>query len=249
MLQANSPIPLYKQLYHQLRQAIQEGEYEVGKRLPSERRLAAYHGISRLTARRALELLAQEGYVRAYQGKGCFVAHSASQTLGRIYDGSTLEEFTAGTIQHGITSTRRILSRSIVQASHNVADHLHIPPQTKTVRIRRLRLSNDVPIALDTAYLPYPLCQPLMDIDLEKQSLYRSLEMDLHIQLAYANQTIRATLGKDGDLPLLGLKAPAAVLQLERETYDNHGQVIEFLDAVYRGDRYDLHRPPYRAEI
>ena len=244
MLQANSPVPLYRQLYHHLRQAIEDGEFEVGQKLPSERNLAADYGISRLTARRAFEILKQEGYVRAYQGKGCFVAHSAS----RIYDGTPVEGFNAATIRRGMTPTSRVLSCSVVPANGEVASHLHIEKSEKTVRIRRLRLSNDIPVALDTAYLPYPLCEPLLDIDLEKQSLYSSLEMQLHIRLAYANQTIRATLAKDNDLPLLGLTAPAPVLQLHRETYDSQGQVIEYLDAVYRNDQYDLHQVPYRTE-
>lgn len=128
-----------------------------------------------------------------------------------------------------------------------MVSHLHIEKCEKTVRIRRLRLCNDIPVALDTAYPPYPLCEPLLDIDLEKQSLYRSLEMQLHIRPAYAKQTIRATLGKDNDLSLLGLRAPAAVLRLQRQTYDSQGQVIEFLDAVYRRDMHDLHLFPYRA--
>ena len=245
MLQANSPVPLYRQLYHQLRQAIEEGELELGRKLPSERRLAADHGISRLTVRRALDILRQEGCIRAYQGKGCFVARSTS----RIIDGAAIEGFSAVTIRNGMTPTSRVLSCSVVPANNEVASRLRIEKRGKTVRIRRLRLSNDVPIAVDTAYLPYPLCEGLLDIDLEKQSLYGALETQLRIQLAYANQTIRATLGKDNDLPLLGLRPPAAVLQLQRETYDNRGQVIEFLDAICRGDKYDLHLFPSRIGV
>jgi len=244
MLQANSPVPLYKQLYHQLRQAIEEGEFEVGRKLRSERQLAADYGISRLTARRAFDILRQEGYVRAYQGKGCFVAHSASH----IYDGAAIEGFNTATIRRGMTPTSRVLSCGIVPANSEVAGRLHIRKCEKTVRIRRLRLCNDIPIALDTAYLPYPLCEPLLEINLETQSLYRSLEMKLHIRLAYAKQTIRTTLGKDNDLSLLGLRAPAVVLQLQRETYSSQGQVIEFVDAVYRRDQYDLYLFPHRAE-
>jgi len=244
MLQANSPVPLYKQLYHHLRQAIEEGEFEVGRKLRSERQLAADYGISRLTARRAFDILRQEGYVRAYQGKGCFVAHSAPH----IYDGAALEGFSAATLRLGMTPTSRVLSCSVVPANSEVAGHMRIEKCQKTVRIRRLRLSNDKPVALDTVYLPYPLCEPLLDIDLEKESLYRFLEMQLHIQLAYTNQTIQAILGKDVDLPLLELRAPAAVLQLQRETYDSQGQVIEFASAIYRGDKYNLRRFPYRAK-
>ena len=73
MLRANSPIPLYVQLYNQLRNAIDEGSFQTGKQIPSERRLAAEYGISRLTARKALSRLREEGYVSAHQGKGSFV--------------------------------------------------------------------------------------------------------------------------------------------------------------------------------
>lgn len=244
MLYANSPVPLYKQLYHQLRQAIEEGEFEVGRKLRSERQLAADHGISRLTARRAFSILRQEGYVRAYQGKGCYVAHSASH----IYDGAAVEGFNAATIRRGMMPTSRVLSCSVAPANSEVAGHLHIEHREKTVRIRRLRLCNDIPVAVDTAYLRYPLCAALLEIDLEKQSLYRSLEMQLKIRLAYAKQTFREILGKDNDLSLLGLRAPAAVLQLQRETYDSHGQVVEFVDAVYRRDKYNPHLFAHRAE-
>ena len=176
---------------------------------------------------------------------GCFVARSTS----RIIDGTAIEGFSAATIRRGMTPTSRVLSCSVVPASNEVASRLRIEKRGKTVRIRRLRLSNGTPVALDTAYLPYPLCERLLDIDLERQSLYRALETQLHIQLAYANQTIQAALGKDHDLPLLGLRAPAAVLQLQRETYDSRGQVIEFLDAVYRGDKGDLRLFPHRIGV
>jgi len=113
MLQANSPVPLYRQLYYQLRRAIEEGEFEVGRKLRSERQLAADYGISRLTARRAFDILRQEGYVRAYQGKGCFVAHSASH----IHDSAAVEGFNAATIRRGMTPTSRVLSCSVVPAN------------------------------------------------------------------------------------------------------------------------------------
>jgi GntR family transcriptional regulator len=73
MLHANSKVPLYLQLYHELRNAIEDGAYEVGRKLPSERQLAANYGISRLTARRAVKMLINEGYIQAVQGRGSFV--------------------------------------------------------------------------------------------------------------------------------------------------------------------------------
>lgn len=77
MLYANSPTPLYRQLYRQFLVAIDTGKLPAGRKLPSERRIAAEYGISRITARKALSLLIEEGYVVAHQGKGTFVSQTA----------------------------------------------------------------------------------------------------------------------------------------------------------------------------
>jgi len=78
MLNTQKPEPLYQQLYTQLKQNIESGALSPGDRLPSERRLAANHGISRLTARKAMLLLVQEGYANSYHGKGAFVVGPGS---------------------------------------------------------------------------------------------------------------------------------------------------------------------------
>jgi hypothetical protein len=76
-LQAESAMPLYQQLYTHLQQSIEQGTLEVGAQLPSERRIATECGISRLTARKAFQLLAQQGYVVTHQGKGSYVMWGA----------------------------------------------------------------------------------------------------------------------------------------------------------------------------
>jgi len=78
MLNTRKLEPLYQQLYIQLKQNIESGALSPGDRLPSERKLAANYGISRLTARKAMLLLVQEGYVNSYHGRGAFVAKSKS---------------------------------------------------------------------------------------------------------------------------------------------------------------------------
>lgn len=232
MLRADSSVPLYKQLYHQLRVEIEEGDYKVGAKLPSERELAAYHGISRLTARRAVDILREEGLIRVFQGKGSYIARAKAHS----YNDRHLQGFTELMLEQGIAPTSQLLGRGLVHATRDIADRLGIRTTDQAIRIRRLRLANDYPIAIHTAYLPYPLCSPLLDIDLEKHSLYRMLEEMLGIRPARANETIQTVLGADTDLPLLGVHPPAAVLQLERGTYDAEGRPIEYLSAIYRDD-------------
>ena len=74
MLRANSSIPLYMQLYRQIRSEIEQGSLGFGGQLPSERQLAADYGISRITARKALSMLREEGIISARRGRGSFVA-------------------------------------------------------------------------------------------------------------------------------------------------------------------------------
>jgi GntR family transcriptional regulator len=241
MLRADSSVPLYKQLYHQLRVKIEQGGFEIGAKLPSERELAACHGISRITARRAVDILRDEGYIRIFQGKGSYVAHARQHAPSNRW----LQGFTELMLEQGAAPTSRLLSRGLVAATSDVAHHLGIRTTDQAIRIRRLRFANDHPIAIHTAYLPYPLCSPLLEIDLEKHSLYRALEEALGIRLVHANQSLQTVLGADADLPLLGVNPPAAVLQLERGTYDVEGHPVEYLHAIYRDDAHPEALVPY----
>lgn len=243
MLYANSAVPLYKQLYYQLRDAIVAGEYRVGTRLPSERQLAADHGISRLTARKALSLLRKEGYVEAYQGRGSYVAHGTSHT----YDHLPLQGFAELMLRQGMTPSSKVISCEVVPVSGEVARLLQIAEYEKVIKIRRLRLANNIPVALHTAYLRHPLCDPILSVDLEKRSLYRSLEEHLGIKLAHVSESMRDILGQSKDLRYLRLTPPAAVTQVMRRTYDTEGRVIEYLEAIYRADQYHVGKPTITA--
>ncbi|MGC9348538.1 MAG: GntR family transcriptional regulator [Anaerolineae bacterium] len=236
MLQANSSVPLYRQLYQELREAIEEGEFKVGHQLPSERQLAAEYGISRLTVRKGLGLLRQDGYVRAYQGKGSFVARSQPQTYRR----TGLLGFTERMLQQGMRPSSRLVNFGVVQASGEVARRLRLRDHEQVIKAQRLRLANDIPVALHTAYLPYPLCQALLRVDLERTSLYRALEEVVNLRLSHADQTVQAVLGHRSELALLDLEPPAAVMRLRRLTYDEQGRIVEYLEGVYHCDRCDM---------
>jgi GntR family transcriptional regulator len=236
MLQANSSVPLYKQLYQKLREAIEDGEFKVGHQLPSERQLAAEHGISRLTVRRALGLLRQDGYVRAYQGKGSFIARSKPQ----LYRRTRLLGFSERLLQQGMTPASRLVKLDIIPAAGEIAERLELRDHAEVIKVQRLRFANDIPVALHTAYLPYPLCRAILGVDLERASLYRALEEVANLRLSHADQTVQAVLGDSGELALLDLEPPAALIRLTRLTYDEQGRAVEYLEGVYHGDRYDL---------
>ena len=239
MLYANSPEPLYKQLYHKLRDAIEDGAYEVGHKLPSERKLAARHGISRLTARKAISLLRQEGYVTAYQGRGSFVAKSQPNEIQPV----PLKSFSEMMREQGKTPSSKILKLGVITVAEGVAAKLHVNPDDRAIVIRRLRLGDGQPVAVDTTYLRYTLCVGILSMDVRNHSLYQILEEQLNIHLNHARQTIEAILGSQQTLNLLDLDMPAAVMHLQRQTLDDRGRVVAFSRILYRGDRYNLDLP------
>jgi GntR family transcriptional regulator len=232
MLQANSPVALYEQLYDKLRTAIEEGHLATGKQLPSERQLAADFGISRVTTRRALDKLQREGYIAAFQGKGSFVAAGAPQATTP----DVLQGFAEAMLERGMVPRSRILSQGIVPVTDAVARRLGCERNDRVIRIRRLRLADNTPIALHTSYLRYPLCRPILEIDLEKFSLYRVLQENLNIRLARTDRRARSIMGSTRDLALLDLSPPATLMQVFRQTYDDHGYVVEYLEAIQRED-------------
>ena len=238
MLRANSLVPLYEQLYLRLRTAIEEGDLSVGGPVPSERQLAADYGISRVTTRKALDRLRQEGFVRAYQGRGSFVAPGApgGAERTRTAERMTFQGFSAAMLDHGLVPSSKLISRGIVSATGAIAHYLGIGENERVIRIRRLRLANDTPMALHTSYLLYPLCCSILEIDLEKQSLYRILQESLSIRLAHVDREARAISGSDQDLAFLDLRPPALLMQVMRRTFDEDGRVVEYLQAVQRED-------------
>jgi GntR family transcriptional regulator len=209
---------------------------EVGDQLPSERQISAEHGISRLTTRKALELLQNDGYVEAYQGIGSFVARSKPVEECR----HVFVSFDERVRRLGMEPATRVVSCGIDTVSGDLAQRLGVREYSRFIKVRRLRYADDTAIALHTAYLPYAPCAPILDVDLENHALYHALEDDLNIQLAYADQTLRLVLGQPNDLALLGLEPPTVMLEHTQRTFDDLGRMVLYLKGLYRNDDYDL---------
>lgn len=155
MLYADKPIPLYKQLYHQLHTQIENGDYQVGEKLPSVRELAANYGINRLTARRAIELLEQDGYVVVQHGRGVFVL-PINESIGPVARESLAVLIGTTT---GVTPVQRITGIDVVVADEALAKRLKIRPGDKVIRLEQVRFADDIPVSFDVSWLPADLCE------------------------------------------------------------------------------------------
>ena len=201
--------------------------------VPSERELATRYGLSRMTARQAVEHLVSEGRLYRVQGKGTFVARPKIDIPLR------LASFTNDMQARGMTPGARDLGRRKTPAAGAVARELGVPVGTEIHVIERLRTADGVPMALERSHIPVHLAPDLLDRSLLDRSLYELLSAEYGIVPDRGDQVIEAGIADSGDAGLLGLAPGSAVLLLQRRCWA--GQVaVEYVVSTYRADRYQL---------
>jgi GntR family transcriptional regulator len=235
MLTKESSTPLHIQLASLLREQILCKALLPNTRLPSERDLCTQYNISRITVRQALNTLAQEGLVHSSVGKGTFVA--APHLREEL---QPLSSFTQDLQRRGMLASSRVLDCAIIPADDDLAARLRIPRGAEVVRLHRLRLANNAPIATQLTHLPHHLCPDLLRFDFNTRSLYDVLRGEYNLRLATSDTTIEATLAQPEEAALLELRRPAAVLVSEQVTHLVDGAVIEITRSVFHAERYKL---------
>ena len=234
-LDRRGPTPMFEQVKTILDSAIAGGELGPHQRIPSERELSVALGASRMTIRQALVEMMAEGSLYTRSGKGTYVAErKIEQPLQR------LTSFTEDIRARGSRPASRVLALALLPAPLELAVALGVRPGTELVRLRRLRLANDDPLAIETSHVAHALCPGLVDVDFSTSSLYETLTTRYGLTLRSAKQTIEASEALPDERQLLDLPRHVPVLRLHRLTFADDGRVIEFVRAVYRGDRYQL---------
>ncbi len=211
----------YRTIAEDLRSRITAGEYGAGRLLPSESALSAAYEVSRVTIRKSLELLRQEGLVDSRQGFGWFVAvDPVSQSLGRL---GTIESQLA---ESGAEAVRKILDFGFVRAPAPVAKVLG---GGTVLRVRRVNLADGAPFARVTVWCPESLAAELSRADVERSSFYELL----HVSLGGATQTIGAAAASESDAQVLDVPVGSPVLVCDRITRDADGMPVLVSEHVF----------------
>jgi len=229
-LDPDSAQPLYQQLQRALRDAIQSGKLSPDDALPSERQLAAELGISRITVRKAIDGLADEGLLVRRQGSGNFVGARIEKNFAK------LTSFSEDMRARGRVPSSQWLKKTDGQVTPEEAMRLALSPGAKVYRLHRLRFADDEPMALEYCTVSAHALPSLDDVDL---SLYDALERAGNRPVR-ALQRLRALLLDDEKARLLEAKPGDAGLLVERVGYLRDGRAIELSHSYYRGDTYDF---------
>ena len=230
-----NPLPYYQQLADLLRHEIgtRQAHGDLGQ-LPSENELAERHGISRATVRHALDVLERDGWIYREKGRGSFAfVRRVEQELTQLV--STTEDMR----RRGWSLITRVVSLERVAAASYVAAPLALAAAGAVYALCRLRIVNGEPLSLQTAYLPLELCPKLEENDLTL-SLYRLLESRYGLRLSTGYEVLRARCATPLEAQLLQIREDMPVMTSERVTYAANGTPVEYLEAAWRGDRYDF---------
>ena len=230
-IDARSPVPKYFQLREILLDLI-ENELTVDAPVPSERELAARYGLSRMTARQAVEHLVSEGRLYRVQGKGTFVARPKIDMPLR------LTSFTEDMRARGLTPGSRDLGRHEIEATVALGRELSVEAGSPVYVIERLRTADGVPMALERSHIPAHLAPDLLTESLVERSLY-DLLASYGLVLDRGEQVIEAGIADSNDAGLLGLAPGSAVLLLQRHCWAG-SVAVEYAVSTYRADRYQL---------
>jgi GntR family transcriptional regulator len=226
--------PIYRAVAGALIKRIDNGDLPPGSRCPSERQLASDYGISRMTARAAVNLLVQRGYVERKNGSGTFVASPKIEL-----DLSTVAGFSDRVLRHGITPGARVIGARTVRASEldtSVTTALEISDTESVHVLVRARTGDHELLALEESYFPARLCPTLLDNELTG-SIYELLRTKCNLEPAHLRQKLEVTQLNSSAAEVLAVHPDAPALQVTRTTWDAKGRPIEFAKDLYRGDR------------
>jgi GntR family transcriptional regulator len=228
-----SGTPAYKRIQLAIRKRIEAGQLKSGDAVDSERELARIHKVSLMTARHALASLEREGIVERKRGAGTFVAPP------RIHF-NKLMSYTEQMASRGLAAGSRLLCNTIVDNEPEIAARLALPPNSRMVKIERIRHAAGEPFAVEACYLSAEDFGSLTRVPLERVSLFSALENNCAVELAHADEEVDATAADPRTAELLGLAKAAPLLRIRQVIYSTKGKAILYVLGSYRSDRHTL---------
>lgn len=225
-------VPRYYEIEQALRARI--AQLRPDDPLPSDAMLCDEFGVSRMTARNAVQRLTQEGLVYRVPGRGTFVAEPPVHRQA-----GSLLSFTEEMRRRGKTPSSRLLTQDVREPRPAEASRLQLQPGDEVIAVRRLRVADDEPVAIEEAVFPAALAALIQRADLEHRSLHDTLVEGGHIPTMGRARLGAEAAGED-DAALLGVVLGSPLLVEKRVIHDQDGHPLELCESRYAAERYGL---------
>jgi GntR family transcriptional regulator len=239
------PLPKYHQIYLVLREQLEEGRFAGG--VPGELLLMKEFGVARVTVRRALERLVAEGLIERAPGRGTVAvrreASPAAAAEGAGASRAHLSGLLENIVSMGLRTSVQVLEVEQIPCPAPVAARLALPAGAPVQKAVRVRSTREGPLSHITTYVPAGLAQGFGRRELARKPILILLE-ESGVPIGRAEQTISARLADAAVARALGVEVGSALLAVNRLVFDAHERPVQWLQGLYRPDRYQ-----YRMQL
>ena len=229
----SSPLPLYFQVKQMILKRIEEEYAQPGSSLPGEKELEEQYGVSRITIRRALQELVDEGYIVRQPGKGSFVRQAKLQDRSAVLGG-----FANDLQAQGYEVESEILDYCVRSAAPHIAKKLGIETGKNVLYLKRLVIADGEPLAVTNAHFNVGPHVVFSREELSSDSIFPLFEQKYGIVLRRAQKSIEVTLTLKDEAELLGVALNAPAMLTELLVFNEQEELVGFVKTLYRGDRY-----------
>ncbi|MCI0375896.1 MAG: GntR family transcriptional regulator [Lacticaseibacillus paracasei] len=230
-IRSQAVTPLYEQIRNEIRQAILDGNLKRGEQLPSESDLCTHYEVSRITIRKALTLLTDEGLVIRRQGKGSFVAPT-DKVQGELDRTLSFSDYVT---QHGMTSDAHVLKREVVKDA-NIAATLNLEADADLFAIQRILSANNIPMMIETSWYPATKFSDLLTRVTDDVSVYRILQQSYNERIDRSIKDLNVVLPDESISKQLKLKQLVPLFAVDKTSFNIEATPIEYSHFVVRGD-------------
>jgi len=232
-------VPKYYLLKKTIIEKIGNEEFQSEAPIPSERELMEQYQVSRITVRKAIDELVNEGYLYKIQGKGTYVKSDE-----RSSDLIAITSCTEDVIKLGMTPSKQVVEFEVLKANIKRAKALEITTSDNLYKIGRILYADQEPLNYTVTYLPEKLFPGLIKHSFDKESLYRVLQEEFNVRITKARRTMEAVLAQDCIAEYLDLEEGSPIILFRCITYGivNGKEIpIENFKCFYRTDKFKFY--------
>lgn len=226
---------LYYQLYDRLFQGIINGVYVVGECIPSESELMKTYQVSRATARKSMEMLANDGFVKKQRGLGTVVVSTRPN-----HSPQRVAKYSRKNRMSDVTAIKKVIDFGVINAPTKIAEILRLRSNTPVICLKRVRTGDTEPNYLEINYFEQAYVPEMLNRDFSEESLRVYLDKTYNIQWSYATQEIFAIVAEGEIAKLLQVDEGKPLLHIKRISFDVNDVPREYVDTFYVADKYHL---------
>lgn len=227
----------YNVIANDVRKKILNGEYKANDQLPFEKDLCEVYEVSKMTVKKALDILVSEGLIIKRRGAGTFVKDLSVEEMEKMIVGSQMLGTSAYYPTRTVTS--KVLKFEIIAASERIANKLNIPVASHVYDIERVRILDSKPIVMENTFMPVSVIPDLALKNVE-ESIYEYIQDTLGMKIQSAHRNITVRKASDSEVTHLELEQGDPVGIVEQIGFLSNGTTFEYSISTHRYDTFSI---------